>query len=97
MCRSFISIIFPGYGKKDVRYELVVSILYKYHISRIGVIDLDSDLDIECRSFISIIFPPVKRNITSEILTVSILYKYHISRISLIHICKYFRRGVDHL
>ena len=55
----FISIIFPFGAVRSIRDDIVVSILYKYHISPFYYVSLSCEY-YACRSFISIIFPQYK-------------------------------------
>ena len=54
-----------------------MSILYKYHISRLASGRRSNEILLTCRSFISIIFP-FNKGRNTELRIVSILYKYHI-------------------
>ena len=56
-----------------------MSILYKYHISRLASGQRSNEILLTCRSFISIIFP-FNKGRNTELRIVSILYKYHISQ-----------------
>ena len=61
---------------------MLVSILYKYHISlmKVNTSSIFLNATLKCRSFISIIFPEYMELLHGNSQPVSILYKYHISR-----------------